>query len=368
MHCGACRPPWFALAACVMIGLVVRIRACDPEYPHSAPRIVWVDDGYVALWAEHDGKTTVLQAARSSGTGAKRSRLAGRAVWRSEELQSQALLAGGDKTALVVALEGPEPDPDPEEDRSDPSRFLTVLPLGADGRALGMPRSLGHADRICASPTWDGARFVVAFAYRMRHFGDDWVLQLGGISSVGVLEHTQRIASGYFGGCALARRGEELAVVVAVHDRQTQRYALLAYFVDARDHVLLGEPLVVARDEERAAWPQVVAERDGWAASFAGAHDEARLVRFDRGGVRDARTLDGVDADTMSLGTNATGVFAAWHADGRVRLRGLDGGGTRSLARAARTDTTAVGHDRECAIAWSDRKGALLSRVPSPCP
>jgi len=360
------RTPWLGVLACVSLAGVARIHACAPDDPRTAPRLVWVGDGYVAIWEGRDGDLSVVRAAKLSATGAKRTRAVGRTVWRSDELQSRAMLAGGDKTALVVALEGPDPDPDPDEDRSDPLRFLAALPLGADGRELGAPRTFGLADRICASPTWDGARFAVGFAYRMRYFGDDWSLHLAGITADGRSARDHLIASGDFRGCAVARHGDVLAVVVAVEDRTTRRYSIVAYLVGTRDYELLGRPLVLVDGEERSPWPEVVAERDGWAVSFADDAGVVRLVRFDRDGVRGAAKLDRVDAKTMSLGSNATGAFVAWHASGQIRVRSVDGGGgTRSVGRAPRTETAAAGHDGECAIAWDDGKGAVIARTPS---
>jgi hypothetical protein len=359
------RAPWRGLLVCALLGGVARIHACAPEYPQSAPRLAWVGDGYLAVWADRDGDMDVVRAAKLSATGAKRTRGAGRAVWRTDELQSRPLLAGGGETALVVALEGPDPDPDPDEDRSDPLRFLAALPLGADGRELGEPRTFELADRICATPTWDGARFAVGFGYRMRYFGDDWLLQLAGITADGRTARTHLIASGDFGGCAVARHGDALAIVVTVEDRTTRSYSIRAYLVGTRDYELLGPPLVLVDGEERPLWPDVVAERDGWAVSFADHAGVVRLVRFDHSGVRGATQLDGVDPNTMSLGSDAVGAFVAWHARGKIRVRSVDGGSPRSLGRASRTETDATGHDGECAVAWSDGKDAVISRTPA---
>jgi hypothetical protein len=367
MHRAACPPPWLALLACVAIGGVAFVfRACEPEYAHSAPRLAWVGDAYVTVWEEVDGDTSILQSARFSGTGAKRSRASGSVIWRSAELQSRPRLAGGDHSALVVALEGPNPDPDPNEDRSDPLRFLTVLALGADGRGLGSPRRVELADRICGSPAWDGTQFIVGFAYRMRHFSNDRILQLASISPQGALLHSETIASGQFSGCAVARLDRVLAMVVVVE--HARRYSLVAYFVDVESFEEVGERVTVAEAQERVPWPELVAGRASWTAAYSGADGKVRIVQFDQRGVRSARTLDEVDPDTMSLGVNAVGAFVSWHSGGHLRLRGVDAGRTFSLGRARRTQTAAAGHDSECAIASSDGKRAVLSRLTSTCP
>jgi hypothetical protein len=347
---------------------LVITHTCEPEYPHTAPRLVRVGDGYVAVWEKLTKTGTTLQSARFSATASTggSQRAAGRTIWDSDELQSRPMLAGGDQSALVLALEGPDPDPDPDKDREDPPRFLTTLALGPDGRELGPRRTFGMTDRICSSPTWDGQQFLVGVAYRLRRFGSDTVLHLASFSADGVALSEQRVAAGAFWGCAVARHGDVTAVVVTVENSETRGYSIVAYLVD---DVGVHGPVVIVPNEERMPWPDVVSDpAGGWAIAYASRDEAARFVRFDRGGVRDAKVLDGVDGDTMSLGSNASGVFVAWHERGKIRLRGIDSNRTRSIDRASRAETAAIGAGRECAIAWSDGKDkyAFLSRVTCP--
>jgi hypothetical protein len=365
MHCGV-RPPWISLATLIAIG--VAATTCEPEYPHTAPRLVRVGDGYVAVWEKLEKNGTTLQAAQFSATASARGsqRGKGRTIWDSDELQSRPMLAGGDQSALVLALEGPNPDPDPDKDREDPPRFLTTLALGPDGRELGPRRTYGMTDRICSSPTWDGEQFLVGVAYRLRGFGGGTVLHLESFSADGVAQSEQRIAAGAFWGCAVARHGDVTVVVVTVENPERRGYAIAAYFVGERG---VEGPLVIVPKEERMPWPDVVSDpAGGWAIAYANKDEAVRVVRFERDGVRDSNTFDDVDSDTMSLGSNARGVFVSWHERGKIRLRGIDASKTRSLESASRAETAAVGFGDECAIAWSDGKDkyAHLSRVTCP--
>jgi hypothetical protein len=55
MHLVEWRAPWRGLLVCALLGGMARIDACAPEYPQSAPRLAWVGDGYLAVWADRDG-------------------------------------------------------------------------------------------------------------------------------------------------------------------------------------------------------------------------------------------------------------------------------------------------------------------------
>ena len=342
--------------------------SCEPDYPHTAPRLVRVGDGYVAVWEKLTRDGTTLQSAQFSSktTASGSQRRTGHTIWASDELQSRPMLAGGDQSALVLALEGPNPDPDPDKDREDPPRFLTALAIGPEGRELGPRRTFGMTDRICSSPAWDGQRFLVGVAYRLGRFGSGTVLHLASFSSNGALLKEERIASGPFWGCAVARHDDVTAVVVATENPGRRGYSVVAFFVS--DHSVEG-PLVVVANEERMPWADVVSDpAGGWAIAYATKDDEVRFVRFDRGGVRESKLLDGIDADTMSLGSNAADVFVSWHAAGKIRLRGVNADRTRSLERAGRAETAAAGFARECAIAWSDGKYkyAFMARLTCP--
>jgi hypothetical protein len=156
------------------------------------------------------------------------------------------------------------------------------------------------------------------------------------------------------------------ALVVTVENPETRDYAIAVYFVDASG---VTGPLAIVPHEERMPWPDIVSDpAGGWAIAYATKDDAARLVRFDRSAVRDSKSLDGVDSDTMSLASNAEGVFVSWHAGGRIRLRSVDASKARALDHASRAETAAVGYGRECAIAWSDGKDkyAFVSRVACP--
>jgi hypothetical protein len=199
----------------------------------------------------------------------------------------------------------------------------------------------------------------------LRRFGSDTVLHLASFSADGVAQSEQRIAAGAFWDCAVAQQADVTALVVTIENPKSRDYAIAAYFVDAAG---VHGPLELRPHEPRMPWLDVVSDpAGGWAIAYA-TDDGVQLVRFDRGGVREVKSLDGVDGDTMSLGATGADLFVSWHERGKIRLRNIAGDRTRTVGRASRTQTAAVGVGTDCAVAWSNGrdKYAFMSLVACP--
>jgi len=335
---------------------LVAIRACDRDDIASAPALAWDGSGYLVAWDTFDGRDEVIHTHRFAMPPARPTSSAGHVVVRDPEIRSRPLVVAGRDGALLVYTEGPDPDDDPDNDRSAPPRWLAGASLDRDGNLAASPRRIGDhlADGTCGAPVWNGEAFVIGYRQNRGSFGVASV-DLAFVDQRGVTRADTNVSSQQVTWCALAARDDVLAVAFSAWDEPHHNHIGID-FVSAKTGVRIGTTLWLP-NPFASGYRGLVAAKDGWAVLYARSDGIGRVVPFDRVGVHDSIELPrDVDISTMSLGANDRGLFVAWVDGGSVHARSLERDGVDARGRAPSAGKTqTIGHGATCAVAWLGR-------------
>jgi hypothetical protein len=334
---GGCSILVFAIAALAKIALA----SDPPRHDDQVPSLAWDGTTYAAAWASPRILTTDVYAYRFPPQAA-REWTSTRESWRPTHLLttwatigSPEIVASGHGYLVLVV-----------QDDHD----LLVFPLDRTGKSIGKPRRVAvRVQALCTSPVYMDGSYAVGYIS----------------SETGMLNLTR-----------LDDRGESIKhEMYLVFD--LERCAMAAangYVAVASDrglHYLQPEAMTTAADWSHPV--RVVRHGALWAVLQEDeAYDNGRVELYDdvgrwSGGYDLPRS---VEPGSVDLASNNHGLFVTWMSwRGHHLLAVPDGPLRRHPVTATDKGTRALGHDDECAMAWTSGRGARVHlRTARNCP
>jgi len=334
---------------------------CDQPDPVLPPSMAWNGVSYLATWSVTDRRGVAVYVHRF---GDARSHIVTRKdppIVRSTEIRTRPQLLPGRDGFLLVYNQGDEPgEPD-----WHPRRELVATPLDRDGAVTGEPQRTPpwlSPDGLCQSPVWNGAAHVLGYVERGRHHRHPHdTLGLIFLGPRGTYLDRRLLETGLFGQCVLALRGDVIALATTRWSSTNGAWVRVDFVAADTGRELADGPVLDLAE----GWPRIGLQpyRDGWAVLYQDDQRVIRLVRFDQQAILENLALpDDIDPRSMDLGVNDRGLFVTWLADGKTHLRGVTSGSREHTAPTGGTSggTRAIGHDGECAVAWSNHDGTRL--------
>jgi hypothetical protein len=345
----------------VAVAGALSVARCDPPDPVQPPSMAWNGRSYLAAWSVTDRRGVAVYVHRFGDARSYDVNRKDPPIVRSTEIRTRPQLLPGRDGFLLVYNQGDAPgEPD-----WHPRRTLVATPLDLDGVVRGpsqaTPAGLSP-DSLCQSPVWNGVVHVLGYVEHGRHHRHPHdTLGLIFLDARATYLGRRVLDTGFIGRCVLALRGEVLAIATMRHAALTGPWGRID-FVSADTGRELAKGLVLHMAE---GWPDLGLQPygDGWAVLYQDDQRVVRVVRFDPQVILEDLALpDDIDPRSMDLGVNERGLFVTWLADGKTHLRGVTTGSREHTAPTGGTSggTRAIGHDDECAVAWSNHDGTRL--------
>lgn len=325
---------WTAVAVVTMlIAGAHASRGCG-ERPPAAASVTWTGSAYGVAWAKPGQGVVAIYAHRFAGRDfegqlAVKGNRARQRVHRVGRLESPPEIVGNED-GFIVFIHSSE--------RGDREPRLLAVPLDRHGRVSGSVEVAAvNVYALCKSPTWNGRTF--SYAYTRR----------------------------YVDGTRTSWR-----LITAQMDQQGQRISSKRWIVDSGMQCSIDQDGHGNIEFSHAGYgPEYGPFRllrfgEQWAKLHLDNLDDRSLAidMIDDAGkvVRTIPLPKHVDASTVDLGVNDSGLYVTWIRDGKLWVLPVTAAHEAvkhrisSKARGART----VGHDDRCAVAWTVNGGKAV--------